>query len=167
MDEEQLLKIIGPRVKKRRAELGLTQEALAKRIDSKKERGTISDWENARVKNPTLKNICAMAGALELEVWDLIAPVQDGGGGEGEPPAAAILELEQLLMGAGAKVRPEELKFLESVRIKGSPLRDRESYLLLWLILRWVADKRLSDFFELELSGAGGDITGKFTIHLE
>jgi transcriptional regulator with XRE-family HTH domain len=60
---------LGARVRTRRAQLGLTQHALAAR--SGFSRPSIANVEAGR-QNVTLRQLCAVALALELDVADLV-----------------------------------------------------------------------------------------------
>jgi transcriptional regulator with XRE-family HTH domain len=70
---------LGHEIRRRRLELGLTQEGLAER--SGISRNQIQNLENARnnsggVGNPGLDVIWALAGAFDIEVVDLIQSIQ-------------------------------------------------------------------------------------------
>ena len=59
---------IGKRIAKRRNELGMTQEDLAKAVD--RERHTVSDWENG-TRTPRPKAMHAIAQALQINISEL------------------------------------------------------------------------------------------------
>lgn len=160
MDEEHLLKLLGAKIKKTRESMGLSQEDLAKKMDNK-HKSSISNIENGK-GNPTIDSLIAVAGALGVEIWDLLRPDF-----EEDPWPAALQDFQKFIDGPGCRIRPEEMQFLKHLQIKGSPPRDKETYLLFWLLLRWSADKNLPDFLKLEVSKINGDIIGKFTVHME
>lgn len=70
-------RLFGERVKLRRLQLGLTQEALAHR--SGLNRTYIGSLESGQ-RNPSLENIARLALALEADVSDLVGGLQDVSG---------------------------------------------------------------------------------------
>ena len=69
-DVTEVQRRLGVRVRMRRAQLGLTQHALAAR--SGFSRPSIANVEAGR-QNVTLRQLCAVAGALQLDVAELVA----------------------------------------------------------------------------------------------
>lgn len=155
---EELLKHIGANIKKLRESLGLTQDELASKTT--KNKSSISTLENGR-GNPALISLCDVAEALGVGVWELFRPSDE----ERDYPAA-LLDFQQYMNSTGSKVRQEEMQFLQQLQIGGSPPRDKEAYLLFWLLLKWVTDKDLPEFFKLEVSKVDGDIVGTFKVHV-
>lgn len=156
---EELLKHIGANIRKNRERLGLSQDDLAKKIDNK-HKSFISNIENGR-GNPTIDSLLAVAGPLGIEVWELLRPSLE------DKAWPALEEFLQYIGSTGYKISPEENHFLTHLHINGSPPRDKETYLLFWLLLRWIADKNLPNFFKLEVSKVDGDIVGTFKVHME
>lgn len=66
-----LLRLFSTNVRRRRNQIGLSQDALAERADL--HRTYIGAIEREE-KNPTLRSIARIAAALEIEPWKLIAP---------------------------------------------------------------------------------------------
>lgn len=156
---EELLKHIGANIRKIRERLGLSQVDLAKKID-KKHKSSISNIEKGR-GNPTIESLLAVAGALGVEVWELLRPSLE------DKEWLAMEDFFQYIGSTGCKISPEDHHFLKHLQIKGSPPMDKETYLLFWLLLRWVTDKNLPNFFKLEVSKVDGDIVGTFKVHME
>jgi len=71
---------LGVRVRTRRAQLGLTQLALASR--SGFSRPSIANVEAGR-QNVTLRQLCAVADALEVELSELVRAAAPGSEGIG------------------------------------------------------------------------------------
>ena len=104
MEFEQLIKLIGIRIKEKREGMGISQEELAKKIDDKKTRGFISNLENGKSTNPTIKSINAVAKALGIDVWELMVPDELNEKNVDYPEA-----LQQFINSVDMKVREEEL----------------------------------------------------------
>lgn len=64
---------LGDRIRKLRREAGLTQEALAERVDISWKH--FQDIETARNSNPTLKTLVGIAAALDISVVELLEGV--------------------------------------------------------------------------------------------
>ena len=65
----------GTTLRKLRIEKGLSQEALASRLDMVSN-GYISRLESGQ-KNPTLEMVFKLAEALEIKAWELIKLVEE------------------------------------------------------------------------------------------
>jgi transcriptional regulator with XRE-family HTH domain len=70
---------LGPAVLKRRAELNLSQEEVAKRAGL--HRTYVSDIERD-ARNISVASLIQLASALELEAWELLRIATTGNGGE-------------------------------------------------------------------------------------
>lgn len=70
---------LGRRIRERRAELGLSQEALALRAGI--HRTYIGSLETGQ-RNPSLENLCRLADALESPLTDLVVGLDGLGGRE-------------------------------------------------------------------------------------
>jgi transcriptional regulator with XRE-family HTH domain len=79
-DIMEVQRLLGVRVRSRRAQLGLTQHALAAR--SGFSRPSIANVEAGR-QNVTLRQLCAVAGALEVDVSELVRAGAAGSEGAG------------------------------------------------------------------------------------
>lgn len=156
---EELLKHIGANIRKNRERLGLSQGDLAKKIN-KKYKSFISKIENGR-GNLTIQSLLAISGALGVDVWELLKPSLE------DKTGLVMEEFLQYIGSTGCKISPDEHHFLTHLQIKGSPPKDKETYLLFWLLLRWVTDKNLPYFIKLEVSKVDGDIVGTFKVHME
>ena len=155
---EELLKHIGANIRKIRERLEISQGDLAKKIG--KHKPFISKIENGKI-NVTIESMLAVAGALGVEVWELLKfDLED-------KTWLAMEESLQYIGSTGCKISPEEHHFLTHLQIKGSPPRDKETYLLFWLLLRWVTGKDLPNLIKLEVSKVDGDIVGTFKVHME
>ena len=69
------LKNFGTALRNMRQEKGLSQEALASRLDMVSN-GYISRLESGQ-KNPTLEMVFKLAEALEIKAWELIKLVEE------------------------------------------------------------------------------------------
>jgi transcriptional regulator with XRE-family HTH domain len=69
MDERVLLTNLGVVIKRTRVEIGLSQEELADKAEL--HRTYISDIESGR-RNISMKLLCRVARALNLETWELL-----------------------------------------------------------------------------------------------
>ena len=67
---EAAREVLAARIKQRRAELDLTQEALA--LDAEIDRTFVSQIERG-VGNPSLRTLCKLADRLRIPVWALIS----------------------------------------------------------------------------------------------
>ncbi|GBF31828.1 hypothetical protein DCCM_0012 [Desulfocucumis palustris] len=68
---------------------------------------------------------------------------------------------------AGCEIKEEELSVIERIKVNGSPPKDKDMYLLLWLLLKKISNKGVPEKFKVEISKADGEIIGKFTVHLD
>lgn len=139
MKYEQLIKLVGERVKEKREELGITQEQLAKRMNEKKYKSTISKLENGKTQNPTLKNICDVANALDVEVWELMVPLGIKNKDESYPTA-----LQDFINSINVDIKKEELEILKHLKIKGKHPELKEVYLIFWLMHRGLSQNDLA-----------------------
>lgn len=155
---DKLLEYIGANIKKTREGIGLTQDELARK--TAKNKSSISNIENGR-GNPTIESLLAVADALGVEVWELLRPSLE------DNNWSVLEEFQQYIVCEGGKITTEDDQFLRNLRIKGSPPLNKETYLLFWLLLRWVKDKDLPNFLKMELSKVDGDIIGTFKVHME
>lgn len=88
---------IGPTVRRRRQDLGLTLGALAEAAECSK--AYLSAIENDRLNNPPSRRVLErIAGALSIEPGDLVRMAEWQ-----RTPAAVRAEIEQLLQRSGAK----------------------------------------------------------------
>jgi transcriptional regulator with XRE-family HTH domain len=71
-EPENVLRAFGEAVRKRRKELGISQEELAFRASLN--RSYIADIERG-TRNVALTNIAKLAGALGLEIHELLSPL--------------------------------------------------------------------------------------------
>jgi transcriptional regulator with XRE-family HTH domain len=154
---DKLLEYIGANIKKTREGMGLTQGELARK--TAKNKSSISNIENGR-GNPTLESLMTVADALGVKAWELLRPSLE------VKNWYVLEEFQQYIAGEGGKITSDDNQFLRNLRVKGSPPQNKETYLLFWLLLRWVTDKDLPNFFKMELSKADGDIIGTFKIHM-
>lgn len=159
MANGELQKLIGARIKRARESSGITQEDLARRL--LKHKSYLSKVENGRA-NPTIGSLIAIAEALGIEVWELLRQEV----AEDTVPGA-LKDLQNHLEDTGCKITAGELNFLKQLSIRGDPPKNREAYLLFWLLLRWVVGRNLPESFRLELSKTNGDLVGTFKIHME
>jgi transcriptional regulator with XRE-family HTH domain len=79
-DITEVQRRLGARIRTRRAQLGLTQLVLATR--SGFSRPSIANVEAGR-QNVTLRQLCAVAGALEVDVSELVRAGTPGSEGAG------------------------------------------------------------------------------------
>lgn len=144
MDDDKILQLLGTRIKEKRLELDITQEELARRIN--KSKGDISNLENAKTPNPTIRNISAVARTLGMEVWELLKP----DGHECDLPVypRALQEFLSTLNEKNIQLREEEKKVLEKVKIRGKFPEAKEVYLLFWLLQRGLSKAEVEQIFE-------------------
>ena len=144
MSNDEILSIIGSRIREKRNELGITQEGLANRAD--KTKSDICNLENAKFPNPTLGNLTSIANALGMEVWELLKP--------NEVSSHHVLKsksLQEFILKLDEKkidVKPEELRLLENLRIKGESPGATEVYLLFWILHRALTRDEMDKLFE-------------------
>ena len=143
MEYEQLIRLIGIRIREKREGMGLTQEELAKRVDDKKTRGGISTLEKGMFINPTIKSICAVAKALGVDVWELMVPDESIEKNVNYPEA-----LQKFIDSSEIEIREEEVNLLKHIKIKGNPPQVKEIYLLFWLLQRGLSKEELGIFFD-------------------
>lgn len=82
---------LGKRIAEIRVGRGMTQEALAAKLDSAKE--VVSRIERGNTV-PSLNRLAEIADALDVDVWDLFAGTRPS---ERDPHAATIAALARLL----------------------------------------------------------------------
>lgn len=83
-------------IRKRRSELGLTLEEVARRVGVS--RATVQRWEKGVLQNPGRDKIAALAAALQVSPEYLLGWTEDPG-----------LRMEQDLASATAGLTPEEI----------------------------------------------------------
>ena len=144
MSGVEILSIIASRIREKRIELGITQEDLAGRID--KNKSYISSLENSKSPNPTIENLSAIANALGMEVWELLKPneVSSHQGLKSKSLQEFIAKLDEKKI----DVKPEELRLLENLRIKGESPGATEVYLLFWILYRAITKDGMDKLFE-------------------
>ncbi|HZK55842.1 MAG TPA: helix-turn-helix domain-containing protein [Desulfosporosinus sp.] len=144
MSIDEILSIIGSRIREKRNELGITQEGLGNSVQ--KNKSDISNLENAKSPNPTLGNLTSIANALGMEVWELLKP--------NEVSSHHVLKsksLQEFISKLDEKkidVKPEELRLLENLRIKGESPGATEVYLLFWILHRALTRDEMDKLFE-------------------
>ncbi|GAB6179929.1 hypothetical protein JCM14036_12480 [Desulfotomaculum defluvii] len=143
MEDDQILQLLATRIREKRLELGLTQEELANRLD--KSKADISNLENAKMANPTIRSISAVARALGLELWELLKPEND----DIHDYPEALEDLLSAFREKNIKIREEEIKVLEKVRIKGKIPEVKEVYLLFWLLQRGLSKTEIERIYDI------------------
>ena len=144
MSSDEILGIIGLRIREKREDIGITQEDLGNRIG--KNKSHISNLENAKY-NPTIRSLTSIANALEIEVWELMKP--------DNVLSPKILESNAALQDFISKldekkidIKSEEFRLLENLRIKGELPGSKEVYLLFWILHRALTKDGLYKIFE-------------------
>ncbi|WP_104370445.1 helix-turn-helix domain-containing protein [Desulfocucumis palustris] len=161
MEEQSLLKLLGNVIRSQRKEMKLSQESLAKKIDGKKDKSYICNIESG-AKDIRLTSLDALASALGLRLWELMKIVDDV---SAQPDA--LRNFLSFIKKAGCEIKEEELSVIERIKVNGSPPKDKDMYLLLWLLLKKISNKGVPEKFKVEISKADGEIIGKFTVHLD
>ena len=72
MQSEELRRVLGSNIRRRRLELGLTQEQLAERLNVTQ--GYISDLEKGK-RAPLLKTLAEFSEILQVSPSTLLAPI--------------------------------------------------------------------------------------------
>lgn len=75
MEIDRYLEKIGERIRMEREAKNLTQKELAEMMVPPREKSYVSKLERGKFSNPTLQKLLALANALEINLWDLLTPI--------------------------------------------------------------------------------------------